>query len=99
MAQMYVKNELARSNCYYGAWALDTDAEELPQAAAASRVSATQAYHFAAKENIQIHGGIGFTWEADAQFYYRRSKLLGLALGSELEWKEHLVGSLETAIA
>jgi len=99
MSAMYVKNELARSNCYYGAWALAADATELPQAAAAARVSATQAYHFAAKENIQIHGGIGFTWEADCQFFYRRSKLLGLALGSEMEWKEKLVQSLEAATA
>ena len=92
MSEMYVKNELARSNCFYGAWALATESDELPQAAAGARVSATQAY-----ENIQIHGGIGLTWEADCQFFYRRSKLLGLILGSELQWKEKLITSLETA--
>ncbi len=98
MSEMYVKNELARSNCFYGAWALATESEELPQAAAGARISATQAFHYGAKENIQIHGGIGFTWEADCQFFYRRSKLLGLVIGSELQWKEKLVSALEEAL-
>ncbi|MBT5191563.1 MAG: acyl-CoA/acyl-ACP dehydrogenase, partial [Rhodospirillaceae bacterium] len=61
LADMYIQIELARSNSYYGAWALSTDAAELPVAAATARVSATEAYHFASKENIQIHGGMGFT--------------------------------------
>ena len=61
LAEAYVKNTLARSNCYYGAWALDTGASELPVAAATARVSATQAFHYASKENIQTHGGMGFT--------------------------------------
>jgi alkylation response protein AidB-like acyl-CoA dehydrogenase len=95
MAEMYVKNELARSNAYYGAWALSTDAPELPVAAASARVSATDAYHFASKENIQIHGGIGFTWEADCHFYYRRAKLLSLCLGSVRVWKDRLITNLE----
>lgn len=99
MSEMYVKNELARSNCFYGAWALATEAGELPQAAAGARISATQAYHYGAKESIQIHGGIGFTWEADCQFFYRRSKLLGLIIGSELQWKDRLINALETATA
>ncbi len=46
LADMYVNNELARSNAYYGAWALSTDAPELPVAAAAARVSATQAFDY-----------------------------------------------------
>jgi len=95
MADMYIKNVLARSNCYYGAWALSTDAPELALAASTARVGATQAYHFASKENIQIHGGMGFTWEVDCHLYYRRSKALGLALGSERVWKDRLVGQLE----
>ncbi|GIR09891.1 MAG: hypothetical protein CM15mP21_1530 [Hyphomicrobiales bacterium] len=47
---------------------------------AAARISATEAYRFAAQESIQVHGGIGFTWEANTQFHYRRSKLLALSL-------------------
>ena len=96
LADIFVKNELARSNCYYAAWALSSDAPELPVAAASARVAATEAYHFASKENIQIHGGMGFTWEADCQFHYRRARLLGLNLGGVPEWKDRLVGALET---
>ena len=95
MAEMYVKNELARSNAYYGAWALSIDSAELPVAAAGARISATEAYHFASKENIQIHGGMGFTWEADCHFYYRRAKLLSLCLGSARVWKDRLISNLE----
>jgi alkylation response protein AidB-like acyl-CoA dehydrogenase len=96
---MYVKNTLARSNCYYGAWALNTDAAELPLAAATARVSATQAYYFASKENIQTHGGMGYTWEFDCQFYYRRSKLLSVNIGSEARWQEKLIAAVEQSNA
>ncbi len=99
LADMYIRNELARANCYYGAWALSTDAAELPVAAAAARVAATQAFHFASKENIQTHGGIGFTWESDCHLYYRRSKLLALTIGSERVWKDRLVSGLEQEAA
>lgn len=99
LANMYVKNTLARSNCYYGAWALNTDAAELPLAAATARVSATQAYYFASKENIQTHGGMGYTWEFDCQFYYRRAKLLSVAVGSEALWQSKLITAVETSNA
>jgi len=92
---MYVKNTLARSNCYYGAWALNADAPELRVAAATARVSATQAYYFASKENIQTHGGMGYTWEFDCQFYYRRAKLLSVAIGSEALWQDRLITAIE----
>ena len=95
MADMYVKNELAKSNAYYGAWALSTDSMELPVAAAGARVSATEAFHYASKENIQIHGGVGFTWEYDCHLFYRRSKLLSLNLGSIRKRKENLISNLE----
>lgn len=99
LADMYVNTELARSNAYYGAWALSTNARELPLAAAAARVSATQAFDYASKENIQTHGGIGFTWEADCHFFYKRSRELGLSLGPQRTWKEKLVGALEASNA
>ncbi|MEQ9518672.1 MAG: acyl-CoA dehydrogenase family protein [Parvibaculum sp.] len=95
IADMYVKLELARSNCYFGAMMLNDKGAELPEAAAAARISATEAFRYAAQENVQVHGGIGYTWEADTQFYFRRSKLLALALGSALEWKDKLVSRLE----
>jgi acyl-CoA dehydrogenase len=96
LADVYIATELARSNAYYGAWALATDAAELPLAAAAARVAATEAFHLASKENIQTHGGMGFTWAFDCHLYYRRSKLLALALGSAPYWKDRLVSELET---
>lgn len=95
LADMYIKTELARSNAYYGAWALSTDAPELPVAAAGARVAAIEAYGFAAQENVQAHGGIGFTWEADCHLHYRRARNLNLALGSGRVWKDALVTRLE----
>ncbi len=95
LADMYVKNELARSNAYYGAWALNTNAPEMPVAASAARIAASEAFWFAAKENIQTHGGIGFTWEMDCHLYYRRSRQLGLVAGAPRVWKERLVSHLE----
>jgi acyl-CoA dehydrogenase len=95
LADMYIANELARSNAYYGAWALSTNARELPLAAAAARVSATQAFDFAANENVQIHGGIGFTWEADAHLFQKRARDCALSLGPQRVWKDRLVTELE----
>ena len=95
LADIYVKNELGRSNAYYGAWALNTNAPELPVAASAARIAASEAFWFASKENIQTHGGIGFTWEIDAHLYYRRSRQLSLVAGAPRVWKERLVSHLE----
>ena len=96
LTDVYVALELARSNAYYGAWALTADAAELPLAAATARVSATDAFHLAAKENIQTHGGVGFTWAFDCHLYYRRSKQLALRLGGPPFWKNRLVDLIET---
>jgi len=96
LADVYVGNELARSNAYYGAWALQSAAAELPMAAASARVCATEAYWQASKENIQTHGGMGFTWAADCHLFYRRAQLLGLTLGGAAHWKNRLVSELET---
>ena len=95
LADMYVKNELARSSAYRGAWALANDAPELPEAAAAARIAGTQAYDFAAKENLQTHGGMGFTWEVDCHLHLRRARQLSLALGGLPVWRERLVRRLE----
>ncbi len=91
LADMYVSATLARSNCYYGAWALASGAAELPVAAATARVSATQAFQHCAKNNIQVHGGMGFTWAFDCHLYYRRSNALALALGSLSTWEDMLI--------
>jgi acyl-CoA dehydrogenase len=99
LADMYVALELARSHAYFAAWAISHDAPELAGAASAARVAATDAYYLAAKENIQIHGGMGFTWEMDCHLYYRRAKALALLLGSTGHWRNRLISELERAEA
>jgi alkylation response protein AidB-like acyl-CoA dehydrogenase len=91
LADMYVSATLARSNSYYGAWALSTNAAELPEAAAAARISATQAFQHCAKNNIQVHGGMGFTWEFDCHMYYRRANATAVTLGSLSYWEDALI--------
>lgn len=95
LADMYIKLELARSNAYYGAMMLAEKGADLAIAAAASRVAATDAYVFAAQENVQTHGGIGFTWAANPQLHYRRARLLSHTLGGPSHWKNRLVAELE----
>ena len=99
LADVFVNNEVARANAYFGAWALSSNAPELPVAAAAARVAASEAYWFASKENIQTHGGIGFTWEADCHLFYRRARHLGLVIGAPRDWKRRLADRLETQLA
>ena len=94
LADVFVANEVARANAYYAAWALSSDAPELAVAAPAARVAATNAYWLAARENIQTHGGIGFTWEADCQLFYRRARHLAAVLGGPGAWKRRLTGAL-----
>ncbi|MFZ2994863.1 acyl-CoA dehydrogenase family protein [Sphingobium sp.] len=95
MADMYASATLARSNAYYGAWALSTGAAELPLAAAYARVSATRAYQFCASNCIQIHGGMGFTWEFDCHLHYRRANFLSLQCGTPTEWDRRLIARLD----
>jgi acyl-CoA dehydrogenase len=94
LADMYVAATLARSNAYYGAWALSTGSSELPVAAATARVSATDAFQHCAKNNIQVHGGMGFTWAFDCHLYYRRANALALGLGSKSTWEDLLIDRL-----
>jgi acyl-CoA dehydrogenase len=91
MANMYVAATLARSNAYYGAWALSTEDEELPVAAATALLSASQAFLECAKNNIQVHGGMGFTWESDCHLFYRRANALSVALGPRFMWQDRLI--------
>jgi alkylation response protein AidB-like acyl-CoA dehydrogenase len=94
LAEMYVKNELARSICYYAAWALASTATELPRAAAMARVAASDAFGFASRESIQIHGGIGVTWEASPHLFFRRARHLSLVCGAPDGWAERLAVDL-----
>jgi acyl-CoA dehydrogenase len=91
LADVYIANQLARANAYYGAWALESQAPQLALAAAVARVSATEALNRAARESIQVHGGVAVTWQHDAHLFYRRSQCLALMLGGLREWQSRLV--------
>jgi hypothetical protein len=98
LADVFVKNQLARSNAYFGAWALANERAELPVAASAARVAGSKALWLASNENIQTHGGIGFTWEMDCQLFFRRSRQLSLTIGAPAYWSERLVKQLENSV-
>ncbi|MFN9506105.1 MAG: acyl-CoA dehydrogenase [Rubrivivax sp.] len=101
LVDIYTANQLARAHCYYGAWALATDAAshaaapELPAAAAAARVAASQALTLAAQESIHVHGGMGVTWELDAHLYLRRARAQSAWLGHVHHWREVMACELE----
>jgi acyl-CoA dehydrogenase len=97
LADMAVKTELARSNAWFGAWALADGPEQLDMAAAAARVSATEALDYAATECLHLHGGIGYTWEANCHFYYTRARLLASTLGNTAQWGERLLDAAASA--
>ena len=96
LADMYVKVEMGRSNCFYGAWALTSSAADIPEAAAVARVGVIDAFSYAAQENVQIHGGVGFTWEANPHLLLKRMKLQEALLGGAGVWKEKLYKVLES---
>ena len=78
---MLHKLELARVGTHYAAWASDADAPVRAEAAAMAKAFVPEAANFIAGECIQIHGGVGFTWEADAHIHYRKAKQNDLLLG------------------
>ena len=94
LADMFVAMKLAESNCYYAAWALANNTPDLPLAAATARVGATEAFQLCARDNIQVHGGMGFTWEFDCHLYYRRANFLALEIGGLSEWEARLARAL-----
>lgn len=95
LADLWCAIELARSNCYYGAWALSNDDPELAVAACLARISASEAFDRVARDMIQLHGGVGYTWEFDCHLFYRRSKLLSSILGTASSWKDKLITRVE----
>lgn len=91
LADILVATEFARSNAFFAGWASDNAPAELAVAAAAVRLSAINAYEQAARENLQVHGGIGYTFEADCHFHYRRERTLAITLGPRQYWADRLV--------
>jgi alkylation response protein AidB-like acyl-CoA dehydrogenase len=93
-ADMLLEVELAKSAAYYAAAAADEDDVELPALAALAKSLASDAFRQAAAENIQIHGGVGFTWEYDAQLYFKRAKGSEVFLGDPAHHREVLAQRL-----
>lgn len=93
LADVAVATELARSNAYYGGWAAESSPDDLPVAAAAARLSGIKCFELAARENLQVHGGIGYTFEANCHFYYRRERMLAVHLGNRGFWADRLLNA------
>jgi alkylation response protein AidB-like acyl-CoA dehydrogenase len=93
-ADMLVQVESARSAAYYAAWAAAEDNDELPQVAPLAKSYCSEAFFFCAAENIQIHGGIGFTWEHDAHLYFKRAKSSELLFGDPAHHRAVLANRL-----
>lgn len=93
-ADMLVQVESAKSAAYYAAWAASQDNEELAMVAPLAKSYCSEAYYFCASENIQIHGGIGFTWEHDAHLYFKRAKSSQLLFGDPAYHRARLADRL-----
>ncbi len=89
-ADMLVTLEAAKSAAYYAAWAVSEAAEDAEEAASIAKAYCTDAFYHCAAENIQIHGGIGFTWEHDAHLYFKRAKSSQLMFGSPQQHRSRL---------
>ena len=81
-AQMLLDTEGGRAATYYAAWAADAEPERLPMAAAMAKAWSSDAGRAVTGAAIQLHGGIGFTWEADVHWLYKRAQLDSALLGS-----------------
>ena len=89
-ADLLLETETARSAAYYAAWCAATGDEDLPVAAAMAKAQCSDAYYRAAAENIQILGGIGFTWEHPAHLYFKRAKASQLMFGDPAHHRARL---------
>ncbi len=89
-ADMLLEVESAKSAAYYAAFAAAEDSDELPVVASLAKSYCSEAYFHAAADNIQIHGGIGFTWEHPAHLYFKRAKSSELLFGDPSYHRELL---------
>ena len=94
-ADMLVDVEAAKAAAYYAAWAVSEHAPDLPNAASVAKAYCTDAFFHCASENIQIHGGIGFTWEHDAHLYFKRAKSSQLIFGSPQHHRRQLATMID----
>ena len=92
-AQMLLETEGSRSASYYAAWTADAEPESLPAAAAMAKAYSSDAAWRVTASSLQVHGGIGFTWEHDLHFFLKRAKAGGLLYGSAREHRDRLADS------
>lgn len=93
-ADLYTACEQAESVLRYAAWTADHDQAALPEAAALAQVVLGPAAFDTAASGLQLHGGIGYTWEHDAHLYYKRVKTSELLLGTQAEHRARLADAL-----
>ena len=91
-ADMMVQVESSKSATYYAAWAVANDVPEAPLAAAMAKAYCSDAFRQVAGEGIQIHGGIGFTWEHDMHIYFKRAKSSEVTFG-DATWNREIVAA------
>jgi alkylation response protein AidB-like acyl-CoA dehydrogenase len=94
-ADMLVAVENAKSITYYAAWAADQDAPDAMLAASMAKAFVSDAYRKVAGDGIQVHGGIGFTWEHDMHLYFKRAKGSEVAFGDATLHRERVARLLE----
>ena len=85
---------LARARVAHGAQGNGLDDAALAAEVAAARVQATEAYRYCAQEAIQLHGGVGFTWEYDPQLHFKRAQWASQWFGPTRDWREALAAHL-----
>jgi alkylation response protein AidB-like acyl-CoA dehydrogenase len=91
-AQMLLEVEGARSGSYYAGWTADAEPETHPAAASMAKAYASDAAWRVTASSLQVHGGIGFTWEHDLHFFLKRAKTGGLLFGSARAHRERVAG-------
>jgi alkylation response protein AidB-like acyl-CoA dehydrogenase len=89
-ADMYLETESSRSATYYAAWALQENAPDAAVAVAIAKMYASDASRTVGNRGIQVHGGMGFTWENDLHLYYRRAKASETMLGDATFHRERI---------
>jgi alkylation response protein AidB-like acyl-CoA dehydrogenase len=87
-AEMMLQVESAKSAAYYAAWAVDEDVPEAPLAVSMAKAYCSDAYRHTSGEGIQVHGGIGFTWEHDMHLYFKRAKYAEFTFGDATYHRE-----------
>ncbi|HZV50627.1 MAG TPA: acyl-CoA dehydrogenase [Candidatus Dormibacteraeota bacterium] len=95
LADMLLETESARSATYYAAWAVDADAPDRSLAVSMAKAYTSDAYRRATGNGIQVHGGIGFTWEHDLHLYFRRAKAAEVMLGDATYHRELVARALD----